>query len=270
MGIAGIMQMILRHRKKLGDNSTKRLQEWMKNNPESSTEARFHVLPDFYGSSFQTMRDFRQEEPFLSVATETMATGATLLKWDRLHILYHALRSVRRLFPETPIKVAEVGVYKGGTSFFLCRLLQEFLRPVEGFFSVDTFSGHHQDDVGEGGGDAAHRRGKFGDTNVAAVRRLLDDFEFASVVDKRIQEAPEALSGDVHFLHLDVDLEGPTLWTLKEVVPRMPPGATIVIDDYNRVSCPGIMNAVSSFLEQHDRLCFSLPVPSAQLVIVRI
>jgi len=51
------------------------------------------------------------------------------------------------------------------------------------------------------------------------------------------------------FVHIDVDLYGPTRESLEFFHPRMSPGGIIVCDDYNFTTCPGATRAVDEYLE---------------------
>ena len=89
----------------------------------------------------------------------------------------------------------EVGVYNGGTAWYLAKLAEEQQREI---FLYDTFEGipHYSPEHGD-----AHRIGDFADTFQSAVER---DIPYAVVVPGVFPESAVSMP-PVAFVHLDVD-----------------------------------------------------------------
>lgn len=151
------------------------------------------------------------------------------------------LRSLLRLADGLPGDTAECGVYEGASSWFVC----------------DHFRGsgkaHHAFDSFAGLSEPAHVDGCYwqrGDltTVEARARATLAGFDariypgwiparFAEVGNRRFC-----------FVHVDVDLYGPTKASLEFFYPRLVPGGIIVCDDYGFVTCPGATRAMDEFM----------------------
>src|SRR4051812_28293338 len=79
-----------------------------------------HYVPNYYGRSAHKQFDIRSLPLFGELADMTVQHGKALLYYDRLYMIYQALLMVKRLDDSSAdINLAEVGVYKGGTSRFI-------------------------------------------------------------------------------------------------------------------------------------------------------
>lgn len=255
--------------RRLSPNTEKKLPAFERDS-SVGREAGLHVAPDYFGPQFGIMVDIREHERFRRLAQPAVESGLTLLYWDRLYTLFNVLNSSRRRFADEPFFAAEIGVFKGGGSHFICSILANEAMPVDSFLAIDTFEGHDARDL-DLAGEPVHGQGKFSDTQFKKVRELLQPFSFAEVLKGRVQEFADRLKArPLHFLHLDVDLMTPTLWSLRELVPLMPKGAVIVLDDHDKRTCPGIRKAAEAFLEAFPQEVVYLPLLSAQAVMVKV
>jgi Macrocin-O-methyltransferase (TylF) len=229
----------------------------------------YHIVPDIYGRNFRLCHDIREEPDFKEAADHVIGRGTSLLYYDRLYNLYESLRNVSRLYPAARLNVAEVGVYKGGTSFFLCELLRKLHASHARFYSIDTFEGHSAIDLPIAM-EGLHSPRKFEKTSFEEVSRLLSGFPFATVIMSRIQECADLIEPDrFHFVHLDVDIYEPTLFSLKLFLPQMVPGGIVCVDDYNKKSCPGVRQAVEEVLADGERSIIRLYTQTAQCLLVK-
>ena len=84
-----------------------------------------HYVPDYYGASARKHIDIRALPGFATLAADAISKKRTLLYYDRLYTIYQSLAGVKRLVqPGEEINIAEVGVYRGGTSHFIASAAQ--------------------------------------------------------------------------------------------------------------------------------------------------
>jgi cephalosporin hydroxylase len=219
----------------------------------------FDYQPNYYGSSWFKRTDIRQLPVFGTVAANCLRLGRTLLHYDRLYILYQAICNLQRRLPRTlPWHLAEVGVYRGGTSYFLASLLRALEIPAFELHCFDTFEGHAGQDIADedryvtSGQDRSHQAGHFTDTSLEQVQEFLKPWPEIQFHRGRFQDTGHQVEGRMfHFVHLDMDLYAPTLFALNFFHRHLAPGGVIVVDDFEVNSCPGVKEAVRDFLAQH-------------------
>ena len=229
-----------------------------------------HYVPDIYGRSAHLLHDIREDQTFFSLAREAVESNKSQLYYDRLFTLYEALCSVSRRFAAGSLNVAEVGVYRGGTSHFICSVLQNLDHEIDRFFCVDTFEGHSALDLPEGS-EGAHVPRMFEETSFEGVQAYLGKFSFTEVLNSRIQDAAERLADRTfHFIHLDVDIYEPTLFALDFFIPRLAVGGMLCIDDYNKKTCPGVRGAIERVLAERPGELMGLNVQTAQFLAVKL
>ncbi len=234
----------------------------------------FHYIPDVYGHSAHKQIDIRQLEPFQSLATQARADGRSLLYYDRLYTLYQALINVSRLPVErraNGVNTAEVGVYRGGGSYFIAAVLRSMGIESATHFAIDTFEGHSPDDL-DSQRDPEHTRSAarvFKNTSHEDVSRYLSEFPTVQVLKGRIQDrADRFVDMQFHFVHLDVDIYEPTVFGMSFFGDRLVCGGTIVVDDYGFTTCPGVKDAVDEFL-QRDRRFAAVHLLTGQMVLTK-
>lgn len=229
----------------------------------------FLLVPDIYGRSSHKQRDLRSDELFMKLAKPVVESGKTTLYYDRLFNIYQAISNVVRLRDEDarPLRMMEVGVYKGGGSEFIARCVQDKWTGELQLYSVDTFSGHDQADL-QGGVDAWHRTGTFSETSYEGVTRHLEPYPFVKVVRGRIQDVyPEIAQAQWDFIHLDVDIASPTEFVLEQAKRDLAPGGAIIVDDYDFLSCPGIKEVVDRFCRENPAF-YGLSLMTGQFLII--
>lgn len=227
----------------------------------------YHYVPDIYGRAHRKLRDVREDPTFRAAADAVVQAEPrrTLLYYDRLFTLYQALLNVNEF---EPLRIVEVGVFKGGGSYFLARLVQAMaLQEVE-LVAIDTFEGHAAADL-PGGSEAVHTPGLFNEARYEDVREYLSCFPFVRVVKGRVQDVTDAISQEGYGLvHLDVDIHHPMLFGLRHFGPRMARGGIIVVDDHGFTTCPGVRIAVEEFLAETDREWTRMELMTGQLLLV--
>ena len=131
----------------------------------------------------------------------------------------------------------ECGVHRGKTAVRLRDLLHTDRRTLRLF---DTFCGRPP----KGPEDTGASKTLFADTSETTVRACLPE----SFIAWHVGLIPETFVGledaRIAFAFLDLDLYGPTREALAFVLPRVQPGAAVVVHDYQQPLWPGVTTAV--------------------------
>lgn len=195
-----------------------------------------------YGRSWQKDSHFRKEYMHLMDAGNWHS-------YDRKWMLRELLQGTR----DIPGSIAECGVYKGASAYFLCKFAREVDCSVHLF---DSFSGLSTPSDSDGdawnAGDMA--------VDLATVTRNLSEFPDVLLHPGWIPSTFDALPPDevFRFVHVDVDLYEPTRESLEFFYPRVVDGGVILFDDYGFDSCPGARRAIDEFFESRSDTLLSL------------
>lgn len=228
--------------------------------------ASLGVDRDLYYNILKKIPPKEQNSEFQQLVTDNNIQKHAMLKSDRLLTIFDVIKYL----PDNPL-IIEVGAYKGGTSLFILETCKHFeKRPTMLVF--DTFDGH----VTAHSNDPYHQSGseQFKDTSFELVQKLLHGFNNVNIIKgdavKTIPKALKERNCGINFLHLDTDVYPVTLKVLHMIWPVLEPGGIIIVDDYGTKTCPGVMSAVSEFLEatdQSDKLALTLP--SSQKILIK-
>jgi hypothetical protein len=238
-----------RLRKKLSESreqvrELQETQERMARDAESLRQAR--EFPYYWGNAAKKI-DIRHMMPFGDVAGRVIRDSRTYLDFDRLYTLWQAVETL----PATSHAIAEVGVYRGGSAWFVAEALRRHAREMP-FYLCDTFQGHVEVDETI---DGLHRPGEqFTRVKVEKVAKYLRGFPSVRVVPGDIRETAATLADENAFglVHLDVDVYPVTRFCLEFFAPRMVSGGVIVADDYGTTTCEGVKKAVDEFGASHS------------------
>lgn len=232
-------------------------------------KSHYHYVKDIYGKTSNKQVDFRSDKNFYRFSRQVISQGKTSHYYDRLHSIYQLVSSILASKNRKSLTFLEVGVYKGGTVYFTARLIQNFKRKVT-LYAVDTFEGHSKKDIPQIS-EGVHSPGKFSDTNIYDVKKYLSPFKFIRIIEGRIQDVINKLpTSNYDFIHLDIDIYTPTFFCLNYFANKLNPGAILLIDDYNFISCPGVKKAALKFLKgrgQND--FFKYELSSGQYILIR-
>lgn len=166
---------------------------------------------------------------------------------DNDYVRLKTLEALCARLLEVPGAAAELGVYRGGFSRWLNRLL-----PERTLYLFDTFEGFDPaESAGCGAGFvAAHRN--------AAAERALAALPFPEKAVIRQGLFPQTAQGleDERFalVSLDADLEESTLAGLRFFLPRLSPGGYLLLHDYNNPRLPGVKRALERYEAEFGRL----------------
>lgn len=160
--------------------------------------------------------------------------------------------------------VVELGCYVGTTSLFLQRMLacsDKTLHVYDSFAGLPPKAVQDVSPVGE-----QFRQGEL----LATKAQLIKNFKQAGlplpVIHKvwfeelTVDDMPKQIS----FAFLDGDFYTSILSSLKMIWPRLAPGATVVIDDYQTEALPGVRQAVEQWSHYH---AFSLRTQASLAII---
>lgn len=231
----------------------------------------YHYVPDYYGRSSHKQRDLRSLPTFGALADEVTGHGRTLLYYDRLFTIYQSIVSLKRTFDVWPteVNVVEVGVYRGGTTYFIAELVERLGLQNVRLRCFDTFEGHPAEDVREAV-DGPQKPRSFSDIDYSDVKTYLRRFDTVEIHKGRFQETAQVLEHQtIHFAHIDLDIFEPTAFALKFIDQRLVEGGAMIVDDYAFISCPGVTKAVDEFA-QHRPNYFMLLSLTGQCVLVKV
>lgn len=154
------------------------------------------------------------------------------------------LSQLLRLTEAVPGDTAECGVYKGSTSFLICRDNARS-RQTRHHFMFDSFEGISQPGEHDGGywaeGDLATAR----EVAERTLARFDDKTFLVGWIPSRFDEVSDRRFS---FVHLDVDLHDPTRDGIEFFYDRLNDGGVLLCDDYGSEFCPGTTRACDEFL----------------------
>lgn len=165
-------------------------------------------------------------------------------RYDDKVRLYNFWFQTRRISAENvPGDLAELGVYKGESAWFLHKMA-----PTRKLHLFDTFSGFHEPDLTMETGEAAtYSWHNFADTDTATVREKLGDSPLLIFHEGHFPETTKGLEEIMYALvHIDADLYLPVRNGLEYFYPRLSPGGVIMIHDYTH-KWEGLSKAVDDF-----------------------
>lgn len=228
-----------------------------------------HYVPDHFGKSAHKQRDIRTLPIFGELAGKVIRDGRSSLYYDRLFTIYQIIANLSS-FAKTgqPINLAEVGVYKGGTSFFMASLAERLNMQIR-HHCFDTFEGHAAEDINNTV-EISHMPGTFRDTSFESVKEYLAGFKNIDIYKGRFQDTCHHVQDTpMHFAHLDMDIYEPTIFALNFFDDRLVKGGVVLLDDYGFETCPGIEKAVEEFRAARAHY-FGASLLSGQYMLVKL
>ncbi len=226
-------------------------------------------VPDYYGRSAHKHLDIRSLPGFGPLAAMTIQQGRSYLYYDRLYVIYQSLVNLQRLAKSPDnINLAEVGVFRGGTSHFIASSADALGLKTASLHCFDTFEGTPAEDI-RPEIDAFRRPEGFSDTQFVTVKEYLKEFSNIMWYKGRFQDTCSQIeSQNFHFIHLDVDIYEPTFFALQFFDKRLVSGGIIIVDDYGFTTCPGVKQAVDEFVSAKKNY-FSMHSLTGQCVLVK-
>jgi len=228
----------------------------------------YHYVPDYYGPAAPKMINIRSLSQFSPLANKVIEQGRTLLYYDRLYTIYQAIGHIIKLPEIRDSNIAEIGVYKGGGSYFIASLLAKLGFDSITLYCIDTFDGHASQDVKK---EDPHQWAlSFNDTSLESVKNYLSQFKNVKIVKGRIQEMSQNIVEEqFSFVHLDMDLYDPTSYALGFFDDRIIQKGIILVDDYGFLTCEGVKKAVDEFMSDNNKY-FGIALLTGQYIMVRL
>jgi O-methyltransferase len=209
-------------------------------------------LPD-HGRQIERDNEFARE--FTRLSPESDVTAERKFNLNQLFRLAYSVVG----------EVAECGVYKGASAYFLARHIQQATLDKK-LLLFDSFAGLSQPESidqsyweeGELRSHVNHVRDALAPLGPTPFVELYEGWiptRFAEVGDRRFC-----------FIHIDVDLYRPTLDSIAFFYSRMSPRGVILLDDYGFASCPGVTQAVDEFMADKPEPIINLASGGAFIV----
>ena len=192
--------------------------------------------PDFhFTEAGQVWRDDKAfEENYISLAVD-----------DNFHSIdrKYTVNQFLQLIKNVPGDMAECGVYKGATAWFICTFIREHgLNKALHVF--DSFEGLSKPQTEDGVYWAAGNL----TTDEAVCRKNLGEFDFVKFYKGWIPDRfTDVAATGFSFVHIDVDLYQPTLDAVSFFYEKLNKGGIIICDDYGFATCPGAKKAIDDF-----------------------
>jgi cephalosporin hydroxylase len=187
--------------------------------------------------------EFCPSADFFALADAVVQERRTLLKHERLYVLWQAVHNVAAVGGAA----VEIGAYQGGSAFFIASTFIRAVGDEVPMHVFDTFRGHPAQSMTEH--DPFQIPGDFSKTSYERVRTYLARFQRLRVHQGDILDLIPALDETTYrFVHIDTDLYQPTIACLRYFGTRTAAGGVIVVDDYGADKCPGVTRAVCEYL----------------------
>lgn len=163
----------------------------------------------------------------------------TLVDLNRCSMLFQFANNVLGLQGD----FAEIGVYKGGTSKLLSKVIGTKGKTLHIF---DTFEGMPETDPSKD----VHQKGDFADTSLESVSAFLADCNNVNIYKGFFPTTAVPIAQkNFSFVHVDVDIYKSVYDCCEFFYPRLTTGGIMIFDDYGWVSCPGAKMAVDEFFK---------------------
>jgi hypothetical protein len=223
---------------------------------ESDGLATLHLSPFLEDAAF--------DELYWRVESDWFPAWHADLRW-RVWILTRLARCAQRL----PGNFAEFGVYRGGTAYMTLALTED--APDRSFYLFDTFAGTPTagltaTETQEGLGRS---NWKYGDTSSAYVAELLSPWR--PRIEIREGDVADTLqetdTGQLAFVHLDLNASAPTRLALDYAYRRVVPGGIIAFDDYGDSKYRDQRAMIDEFFADKPEEPIALPTAQAFVIV---
>ena len=184
------------------------------------------------------------------------ADAETMVGLKRLDNLQYCIERI--LQDDVPGDLIETGVWRGGSSIFMCGVLKAYGNTSRTVWAADSFEGLPKADPGVWRDDERGRLSEFGTTLAVSIDEVRASFERYGLLDDRVRflqgwfrdTLPSAPIERLSLMRLDGDMYESTMDALKALYPRLSRGGFCVIDDYYTHS--GARQAVADYRQEHQ------------------
>lgn len=195
------------------------------------------------------VRAWAADAEFMAVYAQI--AGRSAMNADKLYVLYGLAKNM----PDGD--VAEIGVYRGGSSFLLASTTSNQVR------AFDTFEGMPE----TSDEDTHHRQGDF-PVSFEEVSRFLSGKSNIRIHRGRFPDTAKGVRGRYGLVHIDVDIYQSVKDCLDYFYPRTLSGGFILADDYGAYTCPGAKKAWDEFFAGKPETTIYLP--SGQALVIKV
>ena len=195
-----------------------------------------------WGLQFGSLRRMVACDPLYRIACRA-AQGRSMLNELRRINLYLIVRFF--MAELTSRDIAELGVYRGGSCFFLATLLNE-LYPGAKVFALDTFEGMPETKPGLD----LHVSGDFSDVSLVEIQKSAAERGIRNIeyIKGDVRDTLRTFSAPLGLAHIDLDIYEPIVIAQDAMWKRLVPGGYLVYDDATVSSCLGATRAVEDFV----------------------
>ena len=188
-------------------------------------------------------------------------SNMTMVSPDRLVAIYNIAKVCREL--PVPGDFLELGCCKGGISYMLASIANEDTN----VFAIDTFEGLPEILPEDGNQIIGMWKVDYND-----IKRFLDTAPHKVYVMEGLVEDILGQWNCVHdrkfsLIHFDLNLYGPTIFSLEKLWDRVISGGCVIFDDYLWEGTPGVRKAVDEFFGNINK--FKHWVVTPQLGIIK-
>ena len=205
------------------------------------------VQPMLMGSSPSGVRkrDLGQDWP---------PEAETMIGMQRLTSLQHCVETV--LAEDIPGDLVECGVWRGGACILMRAVLAAYGDETRCVWLADSFEGLPRPDAANYEADKGHKLALFAPITAVSETEVRANFERYGLLDDQVRflpgwfkdTLPDAPIDRIAVLRLDGDLYESTIQALDALYPRLSPGGSRIIDDYNLEPC---RQAVTDYRAKH-------------------
>lgn len=174
-------------------------------------------------------------------------------------IHFYLIESIKTT-PEN-YNLAEIGVLKGGTSKYIAKVV-----PDRQLYIFDTFKGLPKNFISPIDGDFTEET--FSDTHIDEVSRYLSDCKNITIKEGDVPFTFNELKNKYFsFVFIDCFLYYSIYSSLLFFSKRINNNSNIIVDDYGRKECPGVKIAVEKFIKEEK--IFSLDILEDYMVLIK-
>jgi len=223
---------------------------------------KIHSLLDANGYVLKKKYDIDVPQEFIDLHTEV--SSITMTSQERQYALYKAVAYLTQNSIEGDI--VECGVWKGGSSVLIAKLLERAGDTKRSLYLYDTFSGMPapgSNDISWNGVNALGRwkdrqKGEINTWDYASLDEVKRNMYKTQYPEKSIhfiqgkveETIPRTAPATIALLRLDTDWYESTRHELEHLFPRIVPGGVLIIDDYGHWK--GVQKAVDEYFSEKN------------------
>jgi len=172
---------------------------------------------------------------------------SSMMETDGILLLLELLRSTS----DIPGDVVEIGVWQGGSAFFIAKLLAQLNLEYKNFYLLDFFEEHPSN----------HPKGIMCKNE---LEKLFDFYPGVDIISGDIRKTIQTLKGkSFSFVHYDMGYQKPIL---DVVVDQLSPGGIMLLDNYGHVAANPVQ--FDEYMKSKGLYCARVPY-SAQCIVFK-